>query len=185
MTTRVVQPVSRSHRRVMRPSPGGRAGPRRRKSTRQVVPDRPEARQAAATTREANYSDEQRQRRLAQLAAIRPHAVEQYRRKTAVIGQDPQLARARLIAKSKADRKFRPGVECRDLRRLVLLRRRPRPGLPPAQSLQPNLRTRSPPAHRHAHPDATGRTHLAIANDPNQVRSRHLRPKARAAAADR
>ena len=73
---------------------------------------RPEVRLAGASTREAHYDDEQRRRRVEQLDAVRGKAIEAYRRWLAAEKDDPELAAARRIVRSKANKRFRAGVEC-------------------------------------------------------------------------
>jgi hypothetical protein len=73
---------------------------------------RPEVRLAGAATREAHYGDEERRRRVEQLDAVRGKAIAAYRRWLAAEKDDPELAAARRIARSKANKKFRVGVEC-------------------------------------------------------------------------
>jgi hypothetical protein len=72
----------------------------------------PEARLAAAKTREAGYSEEQRIRRLEHLNRVRPQAVEASRRSLEAERDDPELAAARRVARSRAGRKLRAGIEC-------------------------------------------------------------------------
>ena len=72
----------------------------------------PEVYRAAAATREAQYDDEQRDRRVQHLAQIRPGAVEATRRSRERERNDPELAAAQLIARSKAHRLPREGAEC-------------------------------------------------------------------------
>lgn len=73
---------------------------------------RPEVFAAAAATREANYNDEHRRRRIAHLDAVRQQALEALRRSIEAEKEDPELARARKVARSKAHRAFRTGAEC-------------------------------------------------------------------------
>jgi len=73
---------------------------------------RPEVRAAAAATREANYDDQQRRRRVAQLNAVRQKAIDASRRSLQAEKDDPELAAARKLSRSKAQRKFRAGQEC-------------------------------------------------------------------------
>jgi hypothetical protein len=73
---------------------------------------REEVRLAGAATREANYDDEQRRRRVEQLNAVRPKALDAFRRSLRAEKDDPTLAAARRIAQSQAHRAFREGVEC-------------------------------------------------------------------------
>jgi predicted transcriptional regulator len=73
---------------------------------------RPEVRLAGAATREARYGDEQRRRRVEQLDAVRDRAIQAYRRWLAAEKDDPELAAARRIVRSKANKKFRAGAEC-------------------------------------------------------------------------
>jgi hypothetical protein len=73
---------------------------------------RPEVRLAGAAVREANYNDEQRRRRVEQLNAVRPKATEAFRRSLRAEKDNPELAAARRIARSKAHRAFREGAEC-------------------------------------------------------------------------
>ena len=73
---------------------------------------RPEVLKLAAATREANYDDEQRKRRVEHLAAVRPKAVEAFRRKLRSERNDPELAAARRVARSEVGRSLRAGREC-------------------------------------------------------------------------
>jgi hypothetical protein len=73
---------------------------------------RPEVRAAAAATREANYDDQQRRRRAAQLNAVRQTAIDAFRRSLQAEKDNPELAAARKISRSKARRKLRAGQEC-------------------------------------------------------------------------
>lgn len=73
---------------------------------------RPEVFYAAAASREAHYDEEQRERRVQQLHAIRPQAVEALRRSRQQEKDDPELAAARLTVRSKARRIPREGAEC-------------------------------------------------------------------------
>ena len=73
---------------------------------------RPEVFLASAATREANYDDEQRRRRVAHLNAVRRKATEAFRRSLQAERDDPELAAARKIARSKDHRKLRAGAEC-------------------------------------------------------------------------
>jgi hypothetical protein len=73
---------------------------------------RPEVRAAAAATREANYDDQQRRRRVAQLNAVRQKAIDAWRRSLQAERDNPELAAARKLSRSKAQRKFRTGQEC-------------------------------------------------------------------------
>jgi hypothetical protein len=73
---------------------------------------RPEVLAAAAATREANYDDEQRKRRVEQLAAARPKAIQAWRRSLQAEKDNPELAVAQKISRSKTHRKFRVGQEC-------------------------------------------------------------------------
>jgi hypothetical protein len=73
---------------------------------------RPEVRAAAAATREANYDNQQRRRRVAQLNAVRQQAIDASRRSLQAEKDDPELAAARKRSRSKAQRKFRAGQEC-------------------------------------------------------------------------
>ena len=73
---------------------------------------RPEVFLAAAATREAQFDDEQRERRVQHLNAIRSAAVQALQRRKERERADPELAAARLIAQSKARRFARDGVEC-------------------------------------------------------------------------
>lgn len=73
---------------------------------------RPEVLAAAAATREANYDDQQRRRRVTQLDAVRPKAIEAWRRSLQAQRDNPELAAAQRISRSKAHRKFRVGQEC-------------------------------------------------------------------------
>jgi hypothetical protein len=73
---------------------------------------RPEVRAAAAATREAHYDDQQRKRRVAHLNAVRQKALQAWRRSLRAEKDDPDLAAAQRISRSKAHRRFRPGQEC-------------------------------------------------------------------------
>jgi hypothetical protein len=73
---------------------------------------RPEVQAAAAATREATYDDRQRRRRAAQLNAAREQAIDAFRRSLQAEKDNPELAAARRIARSKARRKLRAGQEC-------------------------------------------------------------------------
>jgi hypothetical protein len=73
---------------------------------------RPEVRAAAAATREAKYDDQQRRRRVAHLNAVRQQALDAWRRSLQAEKDDPELAAAQTIARSKTHRKYRPGGEC-------------------------------------------------------------------------
>jgi hypothetical protein len=73
---------------------------------------RPEVFAASAITREANYDDEQRRRRVEHLNAVRQDALEAFRRSVREEKLDPELARVRKIARSKARRAIRAGAEC-------------------------------------------------------------------------
>jgi hypothetical protein len=73
---------------------------------------RPGVLAAAATTREANYDDQQRRRRVAQLNSVRQKAIEAWRRSLQAEKDNPELAAAQKISRSKAHRKFRAGQEC-------------------------------------------------------------------------
>lgn len=73
---------------------------------------RPEVSVASAVTREANYDDEQRRRRIEHLDAVRQQALEALRQRARAEKEDPELARARKIARSRAHRRFREGAEC-------------------------------------------------------------------------
>jgi hypothetical protein len=73
---------------------------------------RPEVLAAAAATREANYDDQQRKRRVTQLNAVRPKAIAAWRRSLQAEKDNPELAAAQRISRSKAQRKFRVGQEC-------------------------------------------------------------------------
>lgn len=73
---------------------------------------RPEVFVASAATREANYDDEQRRRRIEHLDAVREQALEALRRSIQAEKEDAELAQARKIARSKARRRFRAGAEC-------------------------------------------------------------------------
>lgn len=73
---------------------------------------RPEVFLAAAATREAQYSEKQRERRLQHLAAIRGAAREALLHSQDAERADPELAASRLIARSKAHRLAREGAEC-------------------------------------------------------------------------
>jgi hypothetical protein len=74
--------------------------------------ERPEVLAAAATTREANYDEAQRRRRIEHLNAMRPRAIEASRRSLEAEKADPALAAARRVARSEAARAVRAGVEC-------------------------------------------------------------------------
>jgi len=67
---------------------------------------------AAAATREANYDDQQRKRRVAQLNAVRRKAIDAWRRSLEIEKDNPKLAAAQKLARSKAHRKYREGQEC-------------------------------------------------------------------------
>lgn len=67
---------------------------------------------AAAATREANYGDQQRKRRVAQLNAVRQSAIDAWRRSLQAERDDPELAATQKISRSKAHRKYRVGQEC-------------------------------------------------------------------------
>jgi hypothetical protein len=73
---------------------------------------RPEVFRASAATREANYDDEQRRRRVAHLDAVRTKATEAFRRSLLAEKRDPKLAAARRTARSRAHRLLRAGAEC-------------------------------------------------------------------------
>ena len=73
---------------------------------------RPEVFLAAAATREAQYDDEQRERRVQHLNAVRDAAVQAMQRTKERERAVPEVAAARLIARSKARRLDRDGVEC-------------------------------------------------------------------------
>src|SRR5215207_2883905 len=73
---------------------------------------RPDVLLAGAATREANYDDEQRQRRSQHLLAVRRDGIEAARRRLQAEKEDPNLAAARRITRSQARRAFRPGTEC-------------------------------------------------------------------------
>ena len=73
---------------------------------------RPEVRAAAAATREANYDDQQRNRRVAHLNAVRQQAFEAWQRSLQAEKDEPELAAAQRISRSKAHRRFRAGQEC-------------------------------------------------------------------------
>ena len=73
---------------------------------------RPDVRLSAAATREEQYDDEQRARRAEHLASVRTDAAEAARRRRQQDQQDPELAAARLLARSAAHRMLRPGSEC-------------------------------------------------------------------------
>jgi hypothetical protein len=96
--------------------------------------DRPEVRAAAAATREANYDDQQRRRRVAQLNAVRQKAIDASRRSLQAEKDDPELAVARRRSRSRAQEIPR-GSGMPDLWCLVLHRRPARSGLPAAQVL--------------------------------------------------
>lgn len=66
----------------------------------------------AAATREANYDDEQRRRRVEHLHAVRRQAIEANRRSAEAARNDPSLAAARRAVRSSAHRSLRPGAEC-------------------------------------------------------------------------
>lgn len=72
----------------------------------------PEVFAAAAASREANYDDEQRNRRAEHLDRVRPDAIDAFRRRTHAERQDPELRAARRLARSRSRRAFRPGAEC-------------------------------------------------------------------------
>jgi hypothetical protein len=73
---------------------------------------RPEVLAAAAAAREAGYDDEQRRRRIEQLNAVRPKAVQAWRRWLQAEKVNPELAAVRKISRSKAHRAVRAGAEC-------------------------------------------------------------------------
>ena len=73
---------------------------------------RPAVLLAAAATREASYDEEQRRRRVRQLNAARPKAVEAARRWLEAEKRDAALAAERKLARSQARRAFRAGAEC-------------------------------------------------------------------------
>jgi len=73
---------------------------------------RPEVLAAAAATREASYDDQQRRRRAAQLNAVRRKALEAWRRSLQAEKDNPELAAAQRVSRSKAHRKYRAGQEC-------------------------------------------------------------------------
>ena len=73
---------------------------------------RPEVFLAAAAAREAGYDDEQRQRRVEHLASVRQKAIDAFRRSLEAEREDPLVAEARKVARSKARRVVRGGVEC-------------------------------------------------------------------------
>lgn len=72
----------------------------------------PEVRAAGAATREANYDDEQRRRRVEQLDAARQKAIDALRHWFQAEEDDAELAKARKIARSKAHKAIRAGAEC-------------------------------------------------------------------------
>jgi hypothetical protein len=74
--------------------------------------NRPEVRVAAAATREANYDDDQRRRRVEHLDAVRDKAIEAFRRSRRAERDDPELAAARRLSRSIGGRARRAGVEC-------------------------------------------------------------------------
>jgi ferredoxin len=73
---------------------------------------RPEVFLAAAATPEAQYDDDQRERRVQHLNAVRDAAVQAMQRTKDKERAEPELAAARLIVWSKARRLARDGVEC-------------------------------------------------------------------------
>ena len=73
---------------------------------------RPEVRIAGAATREANYDDDQRRRRVEHLDAVRDKAIEAFRRSLRAESDDPELAAARKVSRSRARRARRAGIEC-------------------------------------------------------------------------
>ena len=73
---------------------------------------RPEVRIAGAATREANYDDDQRRRRVEHLDAVRHQAIEAFRRSLRAESDDPELAAARKVSRSTARRARRAGIEC-------------------------------------------------------------------------
>ena len=73
---------------------------------------RPEVYRSAAATREAQYDDEQRERRVQHLDAVRAAALDASRRSREKEREDPELAAARFIARSKARKRTREGAEC-------------------------------------------------------------------------
>lgn len=84
--------------------------------------NRPEVSVASALAREANYDDEQRKRRIEHLASVRNQALEALRRSIRSEKENPELARARKIARSKAHRHFRAGGVSHMRRPILLLR---------------------------------------------------------------
>jgi hypothetical protein len=73
---------------------------------------RPEVVRAAAQSREAGYSVEQRRRRVDHLGAVRAQAREASRVSLRAEQRDPELAAARGLNRSQARRTLRPGAEC-------------------------------------------------------------------------
>ena len=73
---------------------------------------RPEVFAASAVTREAQYDEEQRRRRVEHLNSVRQDAIEASRRWLQATQQDPGLDAARKLAQSRARRASRPGAEC-------------------------------------------------------------------------
>ena len=67
---------------------------------------------AGATTREANYDEDRRRRRVEHLDAVRDKAIEAFRRSLRAESDDPELAAARKISRSRARRARRAGIEC-------------------------------------------------------------------------
>src|ERR687897_472839 len=58
---------------------------------------RPEVRIAGAATREANYDDDQRRRRVEHLDAVRDKAIEAFRRSLRAESDDPELSAAKVL----------------------------------------------------------------------------------------
>ena len=89
---------------------------RHRQLTREQDPTqwlhRPEVFAASAVTREAQYDEEQRRRRVEHLNSVRPDAIEAARRWLQATQQDPELDAAYKLARSRAQRAFRQGAEC-------------------------------------------------------------------------
>ena len=67
---------------------------------------------AAAATRERNFSAEQRRRRIEHLESVRPQAFAALRRSLEEEKANPDLAAARRVSRSTAQRAFRAGTEC-------------------------------------------------------------------------
>jgi hypothetical protein len=105
---------------------------------------RPEVRAAAAATREANYDDQQRKRRVAQLDAVRQKAIDAWRRSLQAEGQ-PRAGGSSETLPVESPQKVPRGPGMPDLWRLVLPRRSARSGLPAAQVLQRRLPPRGDP----------------------------------------